>query len=44
MFPSISETDFKNAWNSMLLDFPSLQIEFFKIISQFKKISNLFVE
>jgi len=44
LFPSISEIDFKNAWNSMLLDFPPHRLSFLKSLANPKKISNLFVE
>ena len=37
LFPSISEIDFKNAWNSMLLDFPSHRLRFLKSLSNSKK-------
>ena len=37
LFPSISEIDFKNAWNSMLLDFPSHRLSFLKSLSNSKK-------
>ena len=36
-FPSISETDFKNAWNSMLLDFPLYRLSFLKSLANSKK-------
>ena len=36
-FPSISETDFKNAWNSMLLDFPLYRLSFLKLLANSKK-------
>jgi putative hydrolase of the HAD superfamily len=37
MFPSISEIDFKNAWNSMLLDFPIHRLYFLKTLAKSKK-------
>ena len=37
LFPSISEMDFKNAWNSMLLDFPSYRLSFLKSLANSKK-------
>ena len=36
-FPSISETDFKNALNSMLLDFPLYRLSFLKSLANSKK-------
>ena len=36
-FPSISETDFKNAWNPMLLDFPLYRLSFLKSLANSKK-------
>ena len=36
-FPYISETDFKNAWNSMLLDFPLYRLSFLKSLANSKK-------
>ena len=37
LFPSISEIDFKNAWNSMLLDFPHQRLSFLKSLANSKK-------
>ena len=37
LFPSISEIDFKNAWNSMLLDFPPHRLSFLKSLVNSKK-------
>jgi len=37
LFPSISEIDFKNAWNSMLLDFPPHRLSFLKSLANSKK-------
>jgi FMN phosphatase YigB (HAD superfamily) len=37
LFPSISEIDFKNAWNSMLLDFPPYRLSFLKSLANSKK-------
>ena len=37
LFPSISEIDFKNAWNSMFLDFPPHRLSFFKSLANSKK-------
>ena len=37
LFPSISEMDFKNAWNSMLLDFPLYRLSFLKSLANSKK-------
>ena len=37
LFPSISEIDFKNAWNSMLLDFPLQRLSFLKSLANSKK-------
>lgn len=37
LFPSISEMDFKNAWNAMLLDFPLYRLSFLKSLANSKK-------
>ncbi len=37
LFPSISEINFKNAWNSMLLDFPPHRLSFLKSLANSKK-------
>lgn len=37
LFPSISELNFKNAWNSMLLDFPPHRLSFLKSLANSKK-------
>lgn len=36
-FPFISELEFKNAWNSMLLDFPTYRLSFIKSLAKSKK-------
>jgi glucose-1-phosphatase len=35
-YPSISETQFKNAWNSIILDFPEYRLEFIEQLSTSK--------
>lgn len=37
LFPFISELEFKNAWNSMLLDFPTYRLSFIKSLAKSKK-------
>lgn len=37
LFPLISELEFKNAWNSMLLDFPIHRLYFLKSLAKSKK-------
>lgn len=41
-FPKLKKTDFVNAWNSILLDFPEYRLEFLKQIKQSNKF-NLFL-
>lgn len=36
-FPQLSKEQFKNAWNSVLLDFPEYRLEFLKKLSEEKK-------
>ena len=40
LFPSISEIDFKNAWNSMLLDFPPHRLSFLKSLAYGGSVNN----
>ncbi len=37
LFPFISELEFKKAWNSMLLDFPTYRLSFIKSLAKSKK-------